>query len=71
MKNKPINTKATGDYDKGFSGAPAGTGRGSMEPKGKGAGHYTKTFYEPNYLKPYTQEELTGAYEKHNQNKSL
>ena len=72
MKNKPINTKATGDYNKGYTGAPAGSGRGSIEPKGKRSNeYYTQTIYEPTYLKQYNPEELTGAYAKQNQNKSL
>ena len=69
MNNKEIETRASGNYDKNWTGAPTGTGRGSMEPKGKGAGHYTKTFYSPDYIKPYTPEQLTGAYELKNQNK--
>ena len=69
-QNKKIKTDASGVYDSGFSGAPAGSGRGSFEPKGKGFGQYTKTFYSPDYIKPYTPEELSGAYEMSNQNKS-
>ena len=42
MNNKEIETRASGNYDKGWTGAPTGTGRGSMEPKGKGAGHIQK-----------------------------
>ena len=38
-QNKKIKTDASGVYDSGFSGAPAGSGRGSFEPKGKGFGH--------------------------------
>ena len=69
-KNQKIKTDASGVYDSGFSGAPAGSGRGSFEPKGKGFRHYTKTYYDPNYLKPYQPEELSGAYEMSYQNKS-
>lgn len=68
MKNRPISTEATGDYDKGFSGSP-NTGGGSIEGKAEGHGYYTKTYYGPNYLKPYSPEELSGAYKMSNQNK--
>lgn len=68
MNNKPINTKAKGDYDKGFSGAP-NTGGGSIEGKAKGFGEYDKTFFSPNYITDYQTEPLTGAYAAKNQNK--
>ena len=70
MKNKAINTTATGDYSKGYSGAPSGYMAGSIEGKAKGHGYYDKTYYDPNYLKPYSPEELSGAYKMSNQNKS-
>ena len=67
--NKAINTNAKGDYDKGYTGAPTGTGRGSFYPKGEGQGQYTQTIYEPTYLKQYQPEQLTKAYSKENQYK--
>lgn len=74
MKNKAIDTTAKGDYDKGYTGAPTGTGRGSFYPKGgdpvgQAVYNYTHTIYEPTYLKDYQPEQLTGAYAKDNQYK--